>query len=286
MQIRTARGRLVDVNPDYTLDQNWAHYTADEHARWDRLVARQSQVLRGRACDEFLHGLETLKLSDGGIPRFDELNAKLGALTGWQVVAVPDLVPERIFFEHLANRRFPAGNFIRSQAEFDYIEEPDVFHDVFGHVPLLADPVFADFMQAYGKALEVVGDEGLPYLARFYWYSVEFALIRTPAGFRIYGAGIASSPAESVFAVESASPNRLHFDLGRILLTDYRVDDFQQTYFAIESFDELLAATPAFAETCRALRGREPIALDAVLACDRVWTHGTQAHARRKRAVA
>ena len=286
MQITTAHGRVVDVNPDYTLDQNWAHFTADEHDRWDRLYARQLRILEGRAADAFLEGLQSLKLSDGGIPRFDELNERLMARTGWQVVAVPDLVPERIFFEHLANRRFPAGNFIRSEAEFDYIQEPDVFHDVFGHVPMLANPVFADFMQAYGQALYRLGDAGLPLLARIYWYTTEFGLLKTDDGFRIYGAGILSSPAESVFSVESLSPNRIHFDLERILRTDYRVDDFQETYFVISDFDELLASVNgSFFETCERVRGLPVIDRSALLPGDRVYTRGTGEHARRKAAA-
>ena len=287
MQITTAHGRVVDVNPDYTLDQNWAHFTPEEHDRWDRLYARQCRVLEGRAADAFLEGLHSLKLSDAGIPRFDELNERLMARTGWQVVAVPDLVPERIFFEHLANRLFPAGNFIRSEEQFDYIQEPDVFHDVFGHVPMLANPVFADFMQAYGQALYTLGDEGLPWLARIYWYTTEFGLLKAEDGFRIYGAGILSSPAESVFAVADPSPNRIHFDLERVLRTDYRVDDFQETYFVISDFDELLSSVNGtFAKTCERVRGLPVIDRGALVAGDRVYTRGTGAHARRVREAA
>ncbi|GER00515.1 phenylalanine-4-hydroxylase [Iodidimonas gelatinilytica] len=244
MLITTRLGRKVEVNEDYTVDQNWAHYTADEHARWDRLYDRQREILKGRACQEFLDGLEALKLSDGGIPNFEELSERLMARTGWKVVAVPDLVPDEVFFDHLANRRFPAGNFIRREDQFNYIQEPDVFHDVFGHVPMLSHPVFADYMEAYGKGgLAAAGKGVLQNLARLYWYTVEFGLINTPDGMRLYGAGIVSSPAESVFALEDPSPNRIHFDLERVMCTNYRIDDFQQSYFVIDSFDELLDAT-------------------------------------------
>ena len=226
---------------DYTIDQDWESYTPDEHERWDRLVKRQSHILPGRAHDTCLEAMETLKLSEGGIPHFGRLSERLYALTGWQVVPVADLVPDEVFFEHLANRRFPAGAFIRPEAEFDYIEEPDVFHDIFGHVPMLANPVFADFMQAYGQGgLKALGAGQLANLARLYWYTVEFGLIETPNGLRIYGAGILSSPQECVFALENASPNRIRFNLTRLMRTRYRIDDFQETYFVIRSFDELL----------------------------------------------
>jgi monomeric phenylalanine-4-hydroxylase len=171
------------------------------------------------------------------------LSGRLENITGWRVVPVAGLVPDEVFFNHLANRRFPAGAFIRPEEELDYLQEPDVFHDIFGHVPLLANPVFADFMVAYGKGGQRAMQLGqLANLARLYWYTVEFGLIQTPAGLRIFGAGILSSVAESIFALESSSPNRVAFDLQRIMRTKYAIDDFQQTYFVIESFEELLAA--------------------------------------------
>jgi len=140
-----------DISDDWTIPQNWEHFTKDDHDVWRTLYQRQLEVLPGRACDEFMDGLEKLPLGADHIPRFDELNAALSKLTGWTVVAVPSLVPDAEFFAHLANRRFPAGNFIRRRESLDYIEEPDVFHDVFGHVPMLALPVFANYMEAYGK---------------------------------------------------------------------------------------------------------------------------------------
>ena len=232
------------ANTDWTVPQNWDKFTADQHAMWDRLFARQTAMLPGRAADAFLRGIDVLKLSRPGIPDYRELNAQLMAATGWQIIAVPGLVPDAVFFDHLANRRFPAGNFIRTPEQSDYLQEPDVFHDVFGHVPMLADPVFADYMVAYGKGgLRSLGFGALDHLARLYWYTVEFGLIKQPDGLRIYGAGIVSSYAESIFALEDPRPNRIAFDLLRVMRTHYRIDDFQQNYFVISSIDELLTVT-------------------------------------------
>lgn len=231
------------VAADFTIGQRWGAYSAAEHARWDALTARMMRILPGRASAAFLKAAERLKLSDGGIPDFERLSDRLEALTGWRVVGVPGLVSDEVFFDHLANRRFPAGCFIRDADEMDYIEEPDVFHDVFGHVPLLADPAYAAFMQAYGEGgLRAQGLGRLKELARLYWYTIEFGLIREAEGLRIFGAGIMSSPTETVFALESASPNRIGFDLERVMRTEYRIDDFQQSYFVIESFESLLEA--------------------------------------------
>ena len=232
------------ANTDWTVPQNWDKFTADEHANWDNLFARQSAMLPGRAADAFMRGIDVLKLSRPGIPDYRELNAQLMAATGWQIIAVPGLVPDAVFFDHLANRRFPAGNFIRTPEQSDYLQEPDVFHDVFGHVPMLADPVFADYMVAYGKGgLRSLGFGALDHLARLYWYTVEFGLIKQPNGLRIYGAGIVSSYAESIFALEDPRPNRIAFDLLRVMRTHYRIDDFQQNYFVISSIDELFNVT-------------------------------------------
>jgi phenylalanine-4-hydroxylase len=226
---------------DWTIDQDWPSYSAEEHDRWNRLFARQSKLLPGRACKEALEAMQSLELSQSGIPNFAELSDRLAAITGWRVVAVAGLIPDDAFFEHLANRRFPAGAFIRPERELDYLEEPDVFHDVFGHVPLLANPVYASFLEAYGKGGRRALDGGQLYnLARLYWYTVEFGLMQTPEGLRIFGAGIMSSPAETVFSLEDSSPNRLDFDLERVMRTKYIIDDFQQTYFVIDSFHRLL----------------------------------------------
>lgn len=267
---------------DWTIDQGWAAYTAEEHATWDILYERQAALLPGYACDEFLHGLEALNLHRGGIPNFEEINVELQRLTGWSVVAVPGLVPDEVFFDHLANRRFPAGQFIRKRDQLDYLQEPDIFHDVFGHVPMLTDPVFADYMEAYGKGGQrATGLGRLHNLARLYWYTVEFGLLETPKGLRIYGAGIVSSRTESIFALDAPSPNRLGFDLVRTMRTPYRIDDFQQVYFVIPSLQALLDATlQDFAPIYAALESASEIPIDAVLPTDRVFTTGTQAYAK------
>ncbi|WP_288991205.1 phenylalanine 4-monooxygenase [uncultured Sphingopyxis sp.] len=267
---------------DWTISQDWDAFTADEHAMWDRLFARQSEMLPGRAADAFLRGIDVLKLEKPGIPDYRELNARLMAATGWQVVAVPGLVPDDVFFDHLANRRFPAGNFIRTPQQLDYLQEPDVFHDVFGHVPMLADPIFADYMVAYGEGgLRSLQFDALKQLARLYWYTVEFGLIREGGGLRIYGAGIVSSYAESVFALDSDSPNRIGFDLARVMRTDYRIDDFQQNYFVIDSLDQLLETTvnTDFAPLYAANAALPPIPIADILPDDIVITHGTQDYA-------
>lgn len=266
---------------DWTVPQRWADYTAEEHAMWDRLFARQSNLLPGRVVPAFMDGLEILRMSKPGIPDFDELSERLMKATGWSVVAVPGLVPEGVFFEHLANRRFVAGRFIRTPGQIDYLEEPDVFHDVFGHVPLLAHPVFADYMQAYGEGgLRSMRFGALHKLARLYWYTVEFGLIRDGGGLKIYGAGIVSSHGETLFALDSPSPNRLGFDLERVMRTKYRIDDYQQTYFVIDSFDALLRHTldTDFAPLYARLEHLPDLDITDILPTDRVFTLGDQSH--------
>jgi phenylalanine-4-hydroxylase len=233
-----------DAAADWTVDQAWSSYTADEHKVWVTLYERQAQILVGRACDAFLHGLDALDLHGGGIPDFARVNEKLGALTGWRVVAVHGLVPDEVFFDHLANRRFPAGRFIRRPDQLDYLQEPDVFHDVFGHVPMLTDPTFADYMQAYGRGgARAAGLGQLHNLARLYWYTVEFGLMATRAGLRIYGAGIVSSRKESIYSLEDRRPRRLPFVLEEVMRTPYKIDDLQALYFVIPSLKTLLDAT-------------------------------------------
>ncbi|MGK6318574.1 phenylalanine 4-monooxygenase [Sphingomonas sp. DT-204] len=272
---------------DWTIPQDWQHYTAEEHATWDTLFARQAKLLPGRASEAYLRGLHALKLSDGGIPNFEELSERLTKLTGWQVVAVPGLVPDDVFFDHMANRRFVAGNFIRRPDQLDYLQEPDVFHDVFGHVPMLADPVFADYLAAYGRGgLRALELGALKQLARLYWYTVEFGLVAEPEGLRIYGSGIVSSHAESQFALDDPSPNRIMFDLKRVMRTEYRIDDFQQNYFVIPSFDELLRVTVEtdFAPLYAEILPLPDIPVGEIVAGDEVITHGTQAYARERAA--
>jgi phenylalanine-4-hydroxylase len=275
------RRKHPEIRSDYTIDQHWERYDAAEHGTWRTLFQHQARILRGRACGEFLDGLTKLRLVSDHIPQFERLSDDLEKLTGWRVVAVPSLVPDDIFFAHLANRRFPAGQFIRRADQLDYIEEPDVFHDVFGHVPMLAHPVFADYMQAYGKggqrALKEFG--ALRNLARLYWYTVEFGLIEKPEGLRIYGSGIVSSRAESIYAVESPSPNRIGFDLERVMRTEYRIDDFQESYFVIRSFDELFAETyKDFAALYRKLENGPTYKPGDILATDHLHTKGTHTY--------
>src|ERR1700712_1179695 len=273
------------ASADWTIPQDWSHYTPEEHATWDTLFARQARLLPGRASEAYLRGLEVLKLSKPGIPDFAELSDRLMKLTGWQVIAVPGLVPDDVFFDHMANRRFVAGNFIRRPDQLDYLQEPDVFHDVFGHVPMLADPVFADYLEAYGKGGQrAMGMDALKYLGRLYWYTVEFGLIEEAEGLRIYGSGIVSSFAESQFALDDPSPNRIRFDLARVMRTEYRIDDFQQNYFVIPSFDELLRVTVEtdFAPLYDTLRAQPDIPVAEIVPGDEVMTRGTQEYAKSK----
>ncbi len=271
---------------DWTVPQRWDRYTDAEHVMWDRLFERQAKMLPGRATSEFTNGLDVLRLSKPGIPDFEELSERLTKATGWQVVAVPGLVPDDVFFDHLANRRFVAGNFIRSPEQLDYLQEPDIFHDVFGHVPLLANPIFADYMQAYGVGGQRAANGGvIERLSRLYWYTVEFGLIRDACDdLRIYGAGIVSSYGESIFSLDDPSPNRLGFDVKRLMRTKYRIDDYQQNYFVIDSFEDLLKQTleidfgPLYAE----LLDAPDIETDAILPTDTVYTRGTQAYAHQK----
>jgi phenylalanine-4-hydroxylase len=267
---------------DWTIDQGWENYSQAEHDVWITLYERQAALLPGRACDGFLRGLDALDLHRSGIPDFRRINDELQRLTGWSVVAVPGLVPDDVFFDHLANRRFPAGQFIRRPDQLDYLQEPDIFHDVFGHVPMLTDPVFADYMQAYGRGGQrALGLGRLANLARLYWYTVEFGLMETPQGLRIYGAGIVSSRTESIFALDDPSPNRIGFELERVMRTPYRIDDFQQVYFVIPSIQTLQAVTLRdFGPLYDGLAGASDLGIAEITSADRVITAGTQAYAK------
>ena len=294
---------LTDLAPDYTtlpemsgdvftapltrpahLGEDWLEpaqtaYTAADHCVWDDLFARQMEVLPGRACSAFLQGLEKLDLGRGGVPDFGTLSEELGVLTGWSVVPVPMLIPDHVFFWHLANRRFPAGNFIRTRETFDYIEEPDVFHDVFGHVPMLTDPVYADYMQEYGRAgWKAMRYNRLKALGALYWYTVEFGLIEESDGVRAYGAGILSGPTEARFAVEAQSPNRIMLNVDRVMRTDYVISDLQPTYFVIPSFEDLFRQTVErdFDRLYRSLPAGFTYANSAVIDVDNVLHRGTQ----------
>lgn len=272
---------------DWTIDQGWDNYSPEEHATWKTLYERQTRLLPGRACDEFVQGMRDLSIGADQIPDFRRLSEVLMQRTGWQVVAVPGLVPDEVFFEHLANRRFPAGQFIRKPHELDYLEEPDVFHDVFGHVPMLMNPTIADYIQAYGVGgLRAQKLGVLDKLARVYWYTVEFGLVQQKDGLRIYGAGIASSSSESIFSLDSASPNRVRFDLPRVMRTHYRIDDFQETYFVIQNLDELLElAHIDFGPLYAQIQGLPECQPGQLLDGDLVLTHGTGSYHQAKRGV-
>lgn len=270
----------VPVYTTAVVSQPWDSYRAEDHATWGTLYRRQRELLVGRACQEFLDAQDAMGMGDAQIPRFDQLNQVLGAATGWQLIAVEGLLPELDFFEHLANRRFPVTWWIRRPEQIDYIAEPDLFHDLFGHVPLLMEPRFADYMQAYGaggvRAARQFGPEALQNLTRLYWYTVEFGLINSADGLRIYGAGIVSSAGESHYSLESAAPNRIGFDLQRIMRTRYRIDTFQKTYFVIDSFEQLMEATAVdFAPLYAGLAEAPAIAAGTVLAQDRVFQRGS-----------
>jgi phenylalanine-4-hydroxylase len=273
---------------DWTIDQAWESYIPAAHATWRRLYERQAKLLPGRACAEYLAGMEALPIGAEAIPDFRRLSDVLMRRTGWQVVAVPGLVPPEVFFEHLANRRFPAGQFIRQPGQLDYIEEPDVFHDVFGHVPMLMHPVLADFLQAYGEGgLRAQRLGTLDQLSRVYWFTVEFGLVAQDGTSRIHGAGIVSSSAETRFSIEDSSPNQLQFNLSRVMRTRYRIDDFQETYFVLDKLDDLLRlAEIDFAPLYEQAKAMPEIEPGEVLPGDLVVSRGTGAYHRAKRADA
>jgi phenylalanine-4-hydroxylase len=270
--------RPAHVGEDW-LEPSQRAYSSDEDAIWNALFERQMGILPGRAYSAFMAGLQKLHLNRGGVPEFARLSEELGALTGWSVVPVPMLIPDHVFFWHLANRRFPAGNFIRGRDNFDYIQEPDVFHDVFGHVPLLTDPVFADYMQEYGRAgWKAMRYNRLKALGALYWYTVEFGLMLEEGSPRIYGAGILSGPREAVFALEGRSPNRIMLSVDRVMRTDYVIDDLQPTYFVIESFADLYHQTVErdFDRLYRSLNPGFTYANSALIDVDDVLNRGTQ----------
>ncbi len=299
--MRIERGAMITVTPektkhglaagaqaaparaDWTIDQAWADYTPAQHAVWKTLFERQCALLPDLACQDYVQGMRQLPMSAEQIPNFEALSETLMKATGWQVVAVPGLVPDDVFFDHLANRRFPSGNFIRGAHELDYLEEPDVFHDVFGHVPMLMHPVMADFIQAYGQGgLRAQKLGKLTELARVYWYTVEFGLVKEHSDLRIYGAGIASSFSESRFAVQSDSPNRIGFDLERVMRTNYRIDDFQEVYFVLDKLDDLLAlAQTDFAPIYERLNHGPHYQPGDVLPADAVLHRGTGSYHRK-----
>lgn len=256
-------------------------FDATEHNTWKTLYKRQMEILPGRAVDTYLDSLKTLGISQDGVPNFRDVNKILMERTGWQVVPVPGLIPDEAFFELLANRRFPVGNFIRRPDQLDYIQEPDIFHDVFGHVPLLADPTYAKHIEDFGRGgLKAAKLGATEKISRLYWYTIEFGLINTPKGLRIFGAGIMSSPTESVFSLESDSPHRIKFDVHRVLQTRNQIDDFQDIYFVIDSFQDLVDKTaPDFTPIYTELKGKEEYVANRILPTDDVVTKGTGVYA-------
>lgn len=267
------RGDYSHAAADYTVEQQWARYTAEDHAIWRTLYERQLPIVERYAAPEFLAGVRALQTPRDRIPRLEDTNRVLSRTSGWQVVAVPGLIPEEHFFAHLAQRRFPVTVWIRKRSELDYLVEPDVFHDFFGHVPLLANPTFARFMEAYGLAgPKAIAAGALPLLARLYWYMVEFGLIHTPAGLKVYGSGVLSSKGETVHSIESPAPLRLAFDLERVMRTNYLIDDFQRTYFVIDSFEQLFRAgyDTDFAPLYRKYKDQPPIEPDTLLPTDQL----------------
>jgi len=267
------RGDYSQAAADYTVEQHWERYTAAEHAIWQTLYARQIRMIEQYAAPEFIAGTRTLNASPDRIPRIEDTNRILEPICGWKIVAVPGLIPEDQFFAHLAHRRFPVTVWIRKPEELDYLVEPDIFHDFFGHVPLLTNPLFARFMQAYGEAgPKAIAAGALKMLARLYWYMVEFGLIRTPQGLRAYGSGILSSKGETAYCIENPKPNRIAFNLERVLRTDYLIDDYQQTYFVIDSFEQLFNAgyNTDFAPIYRQFANTKGIAPNVVLPTDRL----------------
>jgi phenylalanine-4-hydroxylase len=276
--LQTDKGS-VPVYATGIVEQPWADYSATDHDVWRQLYERQRALLRGRASDAFLDAQDAMGMTPDAIPKFSELSRVLGEATGWSLIGVEGLLPELVFFDHLANRRFPVTWWIRRPDQIDYISEPDLFHDLFGHVPLLMNPVFADYMAAYGRGgvkAHGIGEHALQALTRLYWYTVEFGLIRQPDGLRIYGSGIVSSKGESLYSLESDAPNRIGFDLKRIMRTRYRIDTYQKTYFVIDSFEQLMQATgPDFRPIYAELAAQESIPAGALLPTDTVLHAGT-----------
>lgn len=276
--LHTDKGK-VPVYATGVVEQPWDGYSATDHDVWRQLYQRQRELLVGRAADEFLAAQDAMGMTPDAIPKFSDMNAALGAATGWQLIGVEGLLPELDFFDHLAHRRFPVTWWIRRPDQVDYIEEPDLFHDLFGHVPLLMNPLFAEYMEAYGRGgvkAHGIGPEALQQLTRLYWYTVEFGLIRQRDGLRIYGSGIVSSKGESIHALDADAPNRIGFDLERIMRTRYRIDTYQKTYFVIDSFEQLMQATaPDFTPLYARIAAQDTIPAGDVRDGDLVLHRGT-----------
>lgn len=262
----TLRGDYARADEQYVVAQDWHAYTPAQHELWRRLYQRQARQLPGRACDLFIDSLHKLDAAEA-IPMFDRTSEALMKATGWRLVAVPGLVPDQVFFEHLANRRFPVTDWLREPHEFNYIVEPDVFHDFFGHVPLLFDRIFADHLQAYGKGgLKALKLDGLTYLARLYWYTIEFGLIDSPQGLRAYGAGILSSAGELEYCLTNSASHHIRFNVERVMRTLYKIDSYQETYFVLRDFQQLFDDTsPDFTGLYGRLKALPALAANSLL---------------------
>ncbi|HEX7635444.1 MAG TPA: phenylalanine 4-monooxygenase [Noviherbaspirillum sp.] len=260
------RGNYDAADEHYVVRQDWAAYTPEQHALWRRLYQRQAKLVPGRACDAVIDSLARLDVS-GGIPQFARASEAIYKATRWELIAVPGLIPDLTFFEHLAARRFPVTVWLREEHEFDYIVEPDVFHDFFGHVPLLFNSIFADHLQEYGKGgLKALKLDALKYLARLYWYTIEFGLIQSPQGLRAYGAGILSSCGEIEYCLTSPTPRRILLDAERVMRTQYKIDTYQETYFVIRDFEHLFAATaPDFTPIYEKLKNMDGLPVNILL---------------------
>lgn len=272
------RGDYAAANEDMILENySWDQLTEADHAMWRKLYARNMPIISDRACPEYLEGIKALNFdNEPGIPHFDRVNEKLMKLTGWQMVWVPGLVPAEKFFPMLAARKFPMTAFIRKPEEEDYLVEPDVFHEMFGHITMLANPLFADYSHAFGlggmKALKLGYEK---YLEALYWFTIEFGLIQTPKGRRIYGAGILSSPGESVYSV-SEKATHVAYDVKRIMRQKYRISTFQHHYFVIESFEQLLeSTTPDFTPYYEEVSKLPKVGIEELLPDDNIIQRGT-----------
>jgi phenylalanine-4-hydroxylase len=267
------RGDYAGAADDYSVGQDWHGYTPEMHERWCRLHARQSRLVERHGARQFREGLARLDCAQG-IPDFDKTNAILREATGWRLVAVPGFIPDDVFFDHLAHRRFPVTRWLREEHELDYLVEPDVFHDFFGHVPMLLDPVVADFLQLYGQAGERAMAMGaLDMLARIYWYTIEFGLIEQGGTLKAFGAGIVSSSGETTFSVEDTDVLRLRFDPERIMRTAYTIDSFQSCYFVLDSLGQLVRGLVDldFGPIYEAWREAEPIPAGTLLHGETPW---------------
>ncbi|MBA3661827.1 MAG: phenylalanine 4-monooxygenase [Gammaproteobacteria bacterium] len=214
-------------------------YTDDENAIWHELITRQMPILQNRACKEYMQGLELLNFHHDKIPQCNEVSAILQKTTGWTLEPVPALIPFDKFFELLANKKFPAATFIRKREELNYLKEPDIFHEVFGHCPLLTNKAYADFTYEYGKLGLSVSHADRVMLAKLYWFTIEFGLIKQTEGLRIYGGGILSSMGETPYALDNPDAKRKPFEPLEVLRTPYRIDIMQPVYYVIDDFNVL-----------------------------------------------